>query len=858
MPPQAATDTLPTPPSSNGDWFSQNAPAAASTKKPKGGGVSRGAGADWFSANAPQEDRSSSPYLYSSVPPRPPSEKPGAYQIAKGGPIYNASQPDSWVGGMPQFTPRQDETPDQTMQRAVQWGRQNPDLLRKAVDAEKYMNIHTAGPAVAGTALTMAAGPQAGFWARVGLMALGAGAGEAGIQLGEHATGSPNAPQSPGQAAKQIGTQATTMGMFEAGGQLIGKAAGPIAKRFLNSRGQAIEDIFRASGPPTDPGFRSSVETAADDLGRAFQKQPIPSSAKGGIINPDMRVRAAVDAINSHLKDMYTNERAVQIGRATQAGATVPVQVDPAVLTDVTKRLTRTLPINDPSIEVAQRLFTNPNAQIPIGDADSLARAVNTMLRDYQSMTPAERAAANVTSRKLNGLKQLDQGLSQGINGRLQDLGMPGLEDYERRYAATSSVRDALQSKMNKAEAARWAVRLREFFSPSGVRGAVTSGLPGGSAGRQVESGMKTLAETAPPSPTVPAPPEPKGLLTAPPTITPPPADTSGPVSLPVPKTWSDAERAALARQQAAGQMTPPPGVAPEYSVEVTRPNQVERIGPSPSQRVESKVGTKGTAGTRTPIKGLLPEPPEQAPPPPAAQVGQLPPPGFPSQQPPNVGPSFAPTRPPSKTDLWNPSAPEAGPISYPGMPGQPTNIRQLGTDLTSRLPASMREQMSRPTPKPGTSSSATVKGPVFYRSETAPLARKFGLIPREPTAPGLVSFQDSTTGGSIEMKDGFTEQQLAEKVAAHRSAMSATPASGKSDLAVTKAMIASNRFAHEAAPATGIVKTGLKDLNRLGTLVTPAQQRTLETLMRGPQWRTMEDVDKSAAVERILGGQLF
>lgn len=48
-------------------------------------------------------------------------------------------------------------------------------------------------------------------------------------------------------------------------------------------------------------------------------------------------------------------------------------------------------------------------------------------------------------------------------------------------------------------------------------------------------------------------------------------------------------------------------------------------------------------------------------------------------------------------------------------------------------------------------------------------LAQQLGLIPRPPSAPGLVSFQDSTTGGSIEMREGFTNQQLVDKVNQHR-----------------------------------------------------------------------------------------
>lgn len=53
-----------------------------------------------------------------------------------------------------------------------------------------------------------------------------------------------------------------------------------------------------------------------------------------------------------------------------------------------------------------------------------------------------------------------------------------------------------------------------------------------------------------------------------------------------------------------------------------------------------------------------------------------------------------------------------------------------------------------------------------------ATLAQQLGLIERPPSAPGLVSFQDSQTGGSIEMREGFTPTELQAKVAAHRASI--------------------------------------------------------------------------------------
>jgi hypothetical protein len=90
-------------------------------------------------------------------------------------------------------------------------------------------------------------------------------------------------------------------------------------------------------------------------------------------------------------------------------------------------------------------------------------------------------------------------------------------------------------------------------------------------------------------------------------------------------------------------------------------------------------------------------------------------------------------------------------------------------------------------------------------------IAHQLGLMEREPSAPGLVSFQDSQTGGSIEMREGFTDQQLADKVAAHRAAMKASPPG--SDIAAEKAARAKDTYEQDlAARLKGARKSKGKD----------------------------------------------
>jgi hypothetical protein len=245
-----------------------------------------------------------------------------------------------------------------------------------------------------------------------------------------------------------------------------------------------------------------------------------------------------------------------------------------------------------------------------------------------------------------------------------------------------------------------------------------------------------------------------------------------------------------------------------------------------------------------------------------AGQTGEAipPPPGLPLYSRP-AGPAAAQALPPPPTGV----APQAGlppPLEFP--PTTPNAMWEgaqpkAGFDTPSQMVSSIRppENVKGPSVSaspnaPKQTGSPTKGAPTFYRSEASPLARKYGLISREPSAPGLVSFQDSTTGGSIEMKEGFTEDQLAAKVKAHRDAMAATSESGKSDLQRVKREAAANRFAHEAGPASGQVKAEMGKL-KLFDLVTPRQQTTLETLLRGPRWKGMDAGERSAAIKDVL-----
>src|SRR5260370_39758797 len=59
-------------------------------------------------------------------------------------------------------------------------------------------------------------------------------------------------------------------------------------------------------------------------------------------------------------------------------------------------------------------------------------------------------------------------------------------------------------------------------------------------------------------------------------------------------------------------------------------------------------------------------------------------------------------------------------------------------------------------------------------------LPSRYQIIPREPSAQGLISFQDAITGGSVEMKEGFTETERAEKLKKSQRERAKTPPNAK------------------------------------------------------------------------------
>lgn len=236
---------------------------------------------------------------------------------------------------------------------------------------------------------------------------------------------------------------------------------------------QGAEDVYRAAAPVgTNTRFRANVYAAAGDLAEVGRDAETRLKAsKGGVIQPDMRTRVTVDAINNHLSEMYQQERAPQI--ANHPDAPVPLDLSE----DGQAGLNAMSRSGEANVRAIARRATS--GTLSLAEADELARATNSELQKYESMDPAQQAAARVTSKSIAGLKELDRALSDGIDDQLQIDGQPGIKSYERRYAALSAIRNQLERRVQAAELNQGIKNSAPFRAVRDIHSAVTGGPAG-------------------------------------------------------------------------------------------------------------------------------------------------------------------------------------------------------------------------------------------------------------------------------------------------------------------------------------------------------------------------------------------
>lgn len=272
------------------------------------------------------------------------------------------------------------------------------------------------------------------------------------------------------------------------------------------------EDVFRAAAPVgSDPQFRANLYAATGDLAEIGRKLDLQQS-RGGIIQPDLRPRATVDAINEHLSEMYQSERAPQIARNASAPVVPRFSADAAAGLDYLSRNAGTAAER----ALAERALSGES--VPLNDVDALGRAVNRELSPLRGMTPQELAVSEGNSRRLASLQALDRELSQAIGNELSNRGEAGIGAYERRYAALSQVRDQLQARTNMAELQRHnpISDVVGFARKPSIAGASQAATANVNLGRMLENGFRKLADSGivPNRPTGAGAPAVRGLLT--------------------------------------------------------------------------------------------------------------------------------------------------------------------------------------------------------------------------------------------------------------------------------------------------------------------------------------------------------
>jgi hypothetical protein len=258
---------------------------------------------------------------------------------------------------------------------------------------------------------------------------------------------------------------------------------------------EGAEKVYRAAAPTgKNSGFRENVYQAAGDLAEIGRKLDL-SEAQGGIVNPDLRVRATADAIREHMAEMYKNERAPQIQAIADKDITMHVSPDASEGLAYLKRAGGTDEIRMVAAKaLEERVLTG-------AEADKLAMAANENLRGFERLTPAEKMQNQMTNRRLGSIKELDRTLGAKLDNALKEVGQPGIRGYERRYAALGEIERQLRDRMNaveldvdKGKALRPITGI--LRGKAGIASASQAAVADVNIGRQLQQGLKQLGKS--------------------------------------------------------------------------------------------------------------------------------------------------------------------------------------------------------------------------------------------------------------------------------------------------------------------------------------------------------------------------
>lgn len=310
--------------------------------------------------------------------------------------------------------------------RLVGFGMKGPDWVEDRVPKVSVQDAMDALPAVGGAlggiiggAAGVPTGGTASPVAAIGGAGLGGAAGESARQLGMRAIGG-YAPQSSGEAAKGIATEAATQALAEGSGVLAGKGMKAFGERLMQS---AVKP---------NPSLLKKYKTTAPRLVKDLLDNGVNMS-EGGLRRLDDLLSAKNTEISEAVKNAAGSiSRDDVVARASGVKATLAQQVNPKQPLKAAER----------SLEEFRTGGVDPT---PAGPAPTAG-----------PLTPAEAQAMKVGTykqieksymRRGTATEQAQQALARGLKEELERV-VPGIKNMNAEEARLMAAKGAIAHRV--------------------------------------------------------------------------------------------------------------------------------------------------------------------------------------------------------------------------------------------------------------------------------------------------------------------------------------------------------------------------------------------------------------------------
>jgi hypothetical protein len=420
------------------------------------------------------------------VPPSPSDwQGPAPAQASAPSPGFTPPPPSSWQGPAGSIGPQFPQAPGSARTQA-QTDAAFRSVGRQALD---YL------PAIGATAGALLA-PEAALPA-IGFAALGGGAGEAARQGMLAGTGDPEAPQSFGQAAANVGESAATQGAMEAGGRAIAWPVEKLASKMLSPSALYARELkpstalkpaeanarvatgLREGIPVSPEGYQQAGQRAhevAQQMEDTVRNSP---QAQTALVNPmDIAQRLdgladspwAKQALNA---DDLATLRKAKADYLAKHGTTTPAQPASSILNQYGQPITPAVPSQ----------FT-PQMMTPV---ETMEEKQATYKMNRQKYNAAQAGGAAIDS----ATDIAEKTLARGAKEQLVAL-YPELQSLGERDGSLIDLEQSLRQQVGR-ERNRNGIGLRSAILGAGA----IAGLATGHAESGIGAGMLGLALNA-------------------------------------------------------------------------------------------------------------------------------------------------------------------------------------------------------------------------------------------------------------------------------------------------------------------------------------------------------------------------